>query len=433
MAVDSLTKGIKLSKGGRMSQGIGALLFILLSGISFSTSVKAQPSAAKNKLVAEIPKVRSVTWYVTYGAGTVRSREASAAEFVQQLPRIKAAGFNTVWISDHTTWSFMQKNPDQYGPLDAEELRILKNMLDSARAHDLKVMLPINGYGYGHWHNENAAFRYFLKVNAGEQGSKFDLCTWFKSTHGPIYTWYKYYAAKLLRELQAYHDMTYFFVYSEAGFDDTQARCEMSQPFYAGVKSSAVRSTYGNLPYQLKQIDPTLMNTVVLGYHDDHAMSDQWVTPSNGPINPQSRFDFVSTHGYYDGNSVYPYYGNHVYIDSLGYSEIKARLKQRLWRLTHYVPTGTPLMLGEFGISNCRVPNLEAQWSVLLSVRDALLELKAGANMWAWVPVETNSTNNCGFATGGYYLTEQPDSVGVRQLNPLSGRMRLRPVDWRGF
>ncbi len=419
--------------GDRMNRGIGAILFVLSFGISFSALVEAAPSAAKNKLVAEIPKLRSVTWYVTYAAGSVRSREASAAEFVQQLPRIKAAGFNTVWISDHTTWSFMQKNPDQYGPLDVDEVRTLKYMLDQARAYGLKVMLPINGYGYGHWHSENAAFKHFLKVNSGEQGSQYDLCTWFKSTHGPVYTWYKYYVAKLLKELRSYHDMTYFFVYSEAGFDDTGKRCEMSQSFYAGTKSPAVRTTYGNLPYQLSQIDPTLMNTVVLGYHDDHAMSDQWVTPANGPINPQSRFDFVSTHGYYDGNSVYPYAGNHVYIDSLGYSEIKSRLKQRLWRLTHYVPSGTPLMLGEFGISNCRIPETERQWSVLLSIRDALREIGAGSNMWAWVPVETNSTNNCGFATGGYYLTQQPNSVGVRQLNPLTQWMTAMPTQWRGF
>ncbi|MGE4133369.1 MAG: alpha-amylase family protein [Bdellovibrionales bacterium] len=401
---------------------------LLSSGVGF-----AAPSGSKTALVQAIPKVRSVTWYVTYKAGSIRSRESSAAEFVQQLPRIKAAGFNTVWISDHTTWSFMQPHPETYGPLDPAELGTLKYMLDQARAAGLKVMLPINGYGYGHWHSDNTAFQYFLKKNVGEQGATYDLCTWFKSSHGPIYTWYKYYAVKLLRELKAYHDMTYFFVYSEAGYDDTETRCEMSQPFYAGTKSKEVKSTYGNLPYQISQIDPQLMDTVVLGYHDDHAMADQWVTPSNGPINPQSRFDFVSTHGYYDGNSVYPYHGNHVYIDSLGYQEIKDRLKQRLWRLTHYVPSGTPLMLGELGISNCRIPETGRQWSVLLSIRDALKELGAGSNMWAWTPVETHSKDNCGYATGGYYLTQQPTDADTRNLTGLTQWMTLWPWAWKGF
>lgn len=389
------------------------------SSENFATSLP-QAEEFKARAVDFIPQVRSVTWYVNYGDGintATRNPEASAAEFVQQLPRIKHAKFNTVWISDHTTWSFMQPNPEKYRDgFNERELTLLKYMLDNARAQGLKVMLPINGYGYGHWHSSNPHIQYYLQKKPEEQGSNFDLCTWFNDqSHVNVWIWYKHYVAALLNELRPYHDMVYFFVYSEAGFDDTGTRCTMAKDFYQNTKSKIVRRTYGDLPKQILQIDPSL-SSAVIGYHDDHAIADAWVSSDNLPLDVTS-FDFVSTHGYYDGYDQAPYAGNHVYIDSLGFFEIVDRLTKRINRLKTVAPS-KKIMLGEFGISNCRIPELDHKVSVFKSIRYAIESNGVGSNMWAWTPIYSQEINTCEGTTGGFYLTDRL-SEGLRPLTNL--------------
>ncbi len=387
-----------------------------------------------------IPQIRSVTFYAAYGDGVktfVRNPEASAAEFVKELPRIKQAGFNTVWISDHTTWSFMQPKPEAYRSGFVErELALLKYMIAEARKHGLRVMLPINAYGYGHshvWRDENGvvqtsspAMEYFLRKKGTEQGERHDLCTWFNDqSHGNVWTYYKHYVADLLRELKPYHDSVYFFVYSEAGSDDLGNRCEMTKNFYQNVKSQIVRRTYGNLPAELNKIDPSIMKTAIIGYHDDHAIADAWVSADNSPLNPASKFDFVSTHGYYDGYDQSPYAGNHVYIDSLGFSDIVARLTKRINRMKASSP-GSKVMLGEFGVSSCRLPELDRQISVFKSIRYAIDTNGVGSNMWAWTLAYGSDTTLCQRTSDGYFLTDYLVS-GNRPLTPLVKWMSFNP------
>lgn len=379
----------------------------------------------KAELKSTIPKMKSVTWYVNYGDGVntfLRNPEASAAEFVQQLPRIKQFGFNTVWISDHSTWSFMQPQPERYRDgFNERELALLKYMLDEARKNNMRVMLPLNGYGYGHWHADNPHMQYNLRLEPNDQGSEHDLCTWFAKPRA--WNLYTHYVLNLLRELKDYHDMTYFFVFSEAGSDDKGTRCKMTKAFYQDQKAHQVRPTYGNLPYILSTMDAKIMDTVVMGFHDDHSIADAWVGGDNLPISANSRFDFLSTHAYYDGYDLYPYEGNHVYIDTLGFSDIVSRIHKRLDRLKAASPT-SEIVLGEFGVSHCRHSNVEAMDSVFRSVRYALDTRGYGSNMWAWAPIYSNSANLCDSTTGGYYLTETLDNQ--RRFTPFADFIKGR-------
>lgn len=412
---------------------------------------KLSKTEARKKLVDEISSVKSVTWYVNYGTaksfldysvldakgnpterGTwVRNPEASAAEFVQQLPRIKQFGFNTVWISDHSTWSFMQPQPERYREgFNERELTLLKSMLDEARKNNMRVMLPLNGYGYGHWHADNPHMQYNLKIQPNDQGSEYDLCTWFAKPRA--WNLYTHYVLHLLRELKDYHDMTYFFVFSEAASDDKGTRCKMTKSFYQDQKAHQVRPTYGNLPYILSTMDADIMNSVVMGFHDDHSIADAWVSADNLPISANSRFDFLSTHAYYDGYDLYPHEGNHVYLDTLGFSDIVSRIHKRLDRLKAASPH-SKIFLGEFGISNCNrayLPNnvlnadIEAMRSVFFSIRYALDIRGHGSNMWAWAPIYSEEVDICSGTTGGYYLTERLSQQ--RRLTPFAESIKGR-------
>jgi hypothetical protein len=264
------------------------------------------------------------------------------ALLAQQIPAMKAAGYNTVWLG--LVWADYERHvlpaPAVYSDQKFAELR---QILDLLRASNMEAILGLD-YVWG----------------AGLPGAPegIDAARYLQDPamlHG-----FDDYVAQVMTRIQGYADMVHLLVFTEgsepgplADYHDPAALC------------SAFQSSLGSLPSRLPA---SLRSQFSIGYHDYSLISLNW---GNGcsPIRSPIAFDFVSMVQY----NMEPYTT----------AQIAAIMDQRAGWFHALYPT-TPLILGEFGTSHCP-PNSDAiQASLDGAMSQLAIDRRLGFNMWAW-------------------------------------------------
>ncbi len=380
-------------------------------------SCDAYPEAtsSRHRLIAHIPRIRSVTYYTNYPEW---NPEVYAAEFRNEASRIGAAGFNTVAIMPTASW-FDATTQELLKPRHVE---LLEDMLETARRNNLKVILTLGQLGRGY------AADYLLPkiaVRKGDQGNRHDFCTWHD--HPAAWAEYLKYTMALFEATSGHHDNIIFYLFSEAGYDDTGKRCAMTKAAYRR-NAARVRRTLGSLPAEIHALNPRLRAGVAMVFHDDGYLRFGHVGPDNLPFRPLDRdnelnnFDGFSTHLYWDG-ARRPDDTQLVYFDQLSSASIRKRMSAIYDRYADAMP-GKPFYFHEVGISECRTgKRYDRMERAFRAIADWSYENRVGWNIWMWTPIYS-ATATCDGPTGhgGYLLTEptgqKPPENGYREATP---------------
>jgi hypothetical protein len=406
------------------------------SSACLSCDAYPEATANRHRLIAHIPRIRSVTYYTNYPEW---KPEVYAGEFRNEASRIAAAGFNTVAIMATASW-FDATSQEVLKPRHVE---LMLDMLETARRNNLKVILTLGQLGRGY------AADYLLPkiaVRKGDQGARHDFCTWYD--HPAAWTEYLKYTMALLDATSAHHDNIIFYLFSEAGYDDTGKRCAMTKAAYRR-NAQRVRRTLGSLPAEIQVRDPRLRAGIAMVFHDDGYLRFGHVGPDNMPFRPLDRdnelnnFDGFSTHLYWDG-ARRPDDTRLVYFDQLSPASIRRRMSAIYDRYADAMP-GKPFYFHEVGISECRTgKRYDRMERAFRAIAEWSYENRVGWNIWMWTPIYS-ATATCDGPTGhgGYFLTEpigqKPPQNGYREATPYlkaiaryldeeQGRAHHRPV-----
>ncbi len=354
--------------------------------------------------------------YLRNSNGTVavfRQPTRSVADFRFEATRLKAAGFNAVWIDDFA-WSDLSQADGM--TLNEPEVSALLELFEIARQQGLRILFKLNAAGNGFF--PSGALGDIARAGSGADAG-YDFCTWF--SHPGAYDRFLTFSQRLLARLQLYFGQTYFLIYSEPGGDDRGQRCAINAAAYQVIVPS-MRAAFGSYPAQLATRDAALRNSVAIGWHDDGYINDAFTTDS--PIAPGVQFDFVSGHNYWNeptGFGPYP-----TYLEQYSATELTALLDRRRARFAAKAP-GVPYVMSEWGVARCRagVPVSDAvRASVFTTVANWALTHSVGWNYWGWTSYLDSDTCGSAADNGNHWgLTgspvEDPVSLDGRWATPL--------------
>lgn len=294
-----------------------------------------KPSSQENA-TTDYGNIRSVTFYVF-----PFDEETYYQELERSLPKIKATGFNTIWIVN--PWAeFNPKplaKPTVYNTARFEHLRKVLGLL---RANGMEAILGLNYLGKG-WSPEG--------IDPGK---------WI--TNRTMYDAFEAYITEFLERIQDFHDMVYILLFTEG------TEPEGLDPYRdARVHAGYLRKTLGSLPSRL---DPKLRAKFRIGYHDYSLINLDWAE-GDSPIETADTFDFLSMVFYeWEGRTD---------------QEIAAELERRAGFFKALYPE-TPLIVGELGASICE-HGLENQARVIAAKISSALNQGYGFNLWHWRPI----------------------------------------------
>lgn len=330
------------------------LILLLAVGIILTLTVP-KPDSAKAIASFDYSGIRGVTYLENRGLGKVYW---DPDKLIRDIPAIKAAGFNTVWLVQ--PWSAYDPHP-MVSPrvYNDEAFGDLTKSLDALKANNMKAILPLN---------------YRMKAEGITP-------RWIY--RDDQYAAFETYVTEYLTRIQNYSDMVYPMVFTEGTEGNDYAGAYRDVDIYA----AQLRKTLGSLPTRLP---PDLRAKFKIGYHDYSLIKLDWgkgvpydpkFEPGQYPIQQPISFDFVSTTTYN--------------IEDKTDDQIRAEMDLYVSRFKALYPN-TPLIFGESGARSCinNTPDETTQSRVLTTQIKYDLEKHYGFNIWNWSSIPY--TDNCG-------------------------------------
>lgn len=340
-------------------------------------SAPPAPTLGTGQPPKDFSHIRSVTFYDVWSPNTNKDSGYSYNAIVPQLPAIKDAGFNTVWVTN--PWMHYNPkplaNPPVYNDASFAELtRVLQLLKDNG----MKAILPLDYLGEG-WSPEGI-----------------DACKW--SVDPAMYRSFETYVTAFLRRIEPYHDMVYILLFTEGA-----EPCSLKGDSTA--VASALQSTLGSLPSRLPA---NLRSEFTFGYHDYSLInlgeSSSSLFPSPIP------YDFLSMVAYG--------------LNKKTNDELRQEIDQRANRFRSLYPQ-TPLIIGEFGASTCTPYDEDNQLRVDQTIISQAIERGYGFNLWGWASPPSHDTDCQAPEFGGLGLTNYDGSFR-KAINALKNA--LAPV-----
>ena len=314
----------------------------LVGGVAAARCSSAPTKPPKSAPLARLPvaRVRGVTYYQE------RPFVDYADDIVKALPRLKATGFNTVWLV--LPWyEFEPKplaDPEVY---DDASFAALRTVLAALRAQRLHALIGLNYLGQG-W-----------------SPAGIDACTWVENP--AMEGAFESYVRGFLTRIDAYHDVPYILFFTE-----TAQLCESHPIAHATELAARLRKTLGSIPARLPA---KLRSDFRFGYHDNTLLSLGWAGGAS-PIAKPDPFDFLSM-------SVYG-------LEQLHDAAIVDDLNGRVARFRAF-DRKAPLLFGEVGASRCD-GGVANQVRVERSILGYAVRHGIGFNVWHWRPVADEDT-----------------------------------------
>jgi hypothetical protein len=302
-----------------------------------------------------------------------------------QLPRIKAAGFNTVSLV--TPWVTFEPSaiPAVY---DEQAFAYERQALQLVENYGMRAIVELPQFGEA-W------------KPIGVDGQ-----TWLSDP--AEFLAFENFVEKFLTEIQDYASITYVMTFTESTMADTPS-CDIypvkvswiinncparggnsyaycgipagkSVPSncLAGARAHALllRNTLGTLPGWLDSTDPALRAKFKLGIHDGRFLIANTLVPARyvySPVAMYNGYDFLSFTNY-DGRDT-----------TMTWPSIEQHLDTQLARYHSLYPS-KPLIVGEFGVSMCGPTSTEARQAELSGdFMSYSLRKLLGFSVWDWI------------------------------------------------
>lgn len=293
-----------------------------------------------------------------------------------QLPYMKAAGFNTVWLVNRWDKYESNVNPPTYSDASFTNLQNVLGLLES---NNMKAIIDLNYLGS--W-----------GAPAG-----IDYCQW--TLNPTMYSAFVSYATEFLTRIQAYSGMVYIMV----GTENSTPYYDKNCPNYGTWPENPtdpripplLQSTIGNLPAQLP---PSLRTMYKIGYHDDSIIALNWGAGATPIANPNP-FDFLS-------------FANYAIKSAGTPPQVNATLASSLANFNALYP-GLPLIIGETGAPHCTPYGDSTQALQDGAAVSYALGQNMGFNLWGWNSFSDGSdcTQNSGTS---------PDSMGIMRSDGIA-------------
>lgn len=276
-----------------------------------------------------------------------------------EIQRIKAAGFNTVWL--HQGWGEFETSisPATYNQAAFARLKTLLSIL---QANNMKATIIMDPFIVPQGLNSPFSTTTVPWIEVPSQWQAFIQ-----------------YSNYFLNQILPYKDSVYVY--------DTDA--DIYGSFWNDPAKAAVieQGTLGDWPAQL---DPTLRSQFKLGFEDLRLLNEGYAKSlQTSPIANPNPFDWLSFSYYPLAN------GMPKPADTSSYAaDLDARFSafQQLYPLT-------PAMIVEMGYPSCRGADGEAQQSSSLQAMiNYAVSRKRGFQIWSWEPAEATinfATSSC--------------------------------------
>jgi len=298
----------------------------------FICRVDADDTTASN--TTDYSKIRSIAYYdYPYDAPGDRFY----ADLKRDLPRIKALGFNTIWIV--TPWYKFSPQALPVPVYNDQAFSDLKKVLDLLKDNGMEAFL---GPGY---------------FGAGWSPAGVDASKWV--TDPEVCRALDQYVEEFLRRIIDYSNMVYIIFFTEGA----ECGLNMNNVDSARLIALHLRNTLGSIPMRLPQ---DLRSKFRIGYHDYGLINFDYAhgsSPMQGPIS----FDFLSMQAYG--------------LDGKPDHEIGPEIELRASRFKRLYPN-TPLIIGELGASMLHgYDNQKRAGGIIVSYA---ISARYGFNLWGW-------------------------------------------------
>lgn len=320
-----------------------------------SAPVNVTVNTSSASLAPSLKDIRSVTYYSVLGTTTtqVQSKQKGIGcdpiyidGLEKELPKIKANGFNTVWLVPFMECFATQTLSPQIFKEDS--FAQLRQVLGLIQSYNMKAILPLD----------------YVSNFSGPSGTVgvFDILKYKDSSGNPVGYWaIRDYTSKFLSEIENYNKDVVVIIFTENLIDVSR------YPYSSGPNEPArvLRETVGRLPLDL----PTaLRNKFVIGFHD---FIFRWSEPApltsiNSPLPLPNPYDFIS-YAYYLTKDVLPINDMDMFSS----------------RLKDYFGSSTKVFHGELGVSDCDFTQSQ-QLSLWEKIVSYSLDRFEGFNVWEW-------------------------------------------------
>ena len=320
-----------------------------------SSPVSATINASSASLSPVLKDVRSVTYYSVLGTTTtqVQGKEEGVGcdptyieGLEKELPKIKANGFNTVWLVPFMECFATQTLSPQIFKEDS--FAQLRQVLGLIQSYNMKAILPLD---------------YISSFSSPSASvSVFDILKYKDASGNPVGYWaIRDYTSKFLSEIENYNKDVVVMIFTENLIDVSR------YPYSSGPNEPArvLRETVGRLPLDLPS---ALRNKFIIGFHD---FIFRWSEPApltslNSPLPLPNPYDFMS-YAYYITNTALPINDMDMFSS----------------RLKDYFGSSTKIFHGELGVSDCDFTQSQ-QLSLWEKTVGYPLGRFEGFNVWEW-------------------------------------------------
>jgi len=303
-----------------------------------------------------LPKpIQATTVYINGGTlGT-----ASLPDYLRaNLPAIKDTGFNAVYLP--AVWRDFDPTPLSGAGYNAAAFANARAALDVVRAAGMRTVVGLNYVGVGYAPDFGAVL------------PQDKACDWARTPQ--VYAAFERYAARVMTEFAAYHDMLRLMVFTEGA-----EGCGLATPEAAAGVAAQLQTTLGSLPTRMPPLQRVLWSW---GYHDYSIINLGWGDGAS-PIATPNPFDWVSMVTYNVSDT--------------------AELDRRAARFKALYPT-KPLYVGEAGANGC--PGASPSQQMVDGNIVIWAQAKDyGFNIWGWPNAGAAECTNPVY--GGYALTNQ--------------------------
>jgi len=344
-------------------------------------SCNTNASVAQNRTLLKefTPYVWSTTWYPYFNNTVGVDPDRSLALLAKEIDKIKAQGFNTVWMGGVAIWAQLQPTP---GVWDEARFKNLVAHLELLKKKNMRAIYQLN------------------YVGEGFSPTGIDGCYWFDKPDQVQK--FSDFTKELAGRLEEYNSMIYYMVYTEQtkscllkrnlpyyypGYKmesiSHSSSVPITEPYTSYQKSDAtvvnnfLKASIGSLPQKLPK---AIREQMFIGIHDV-TVSRGFIT-GDTPVQSPNNFDYFSFAFYPDENDIKL---NSTYAFAL------QQLNAGLNRIRAHFPT-TPIILGEFGwptwngsqfVAAEHSSGRDATYTAML---DWSIMNKIGFNTWAWLP-----------------------------------------------
>ncbi|MBF0479836.1 MAG: hypothetical protein HQL26_10170 [Candidatus Omnitrophica bacterium] len=333
---------------------IWIFLVLICSGDIFNEA-EAKPSLSYQD-------VKSVTFY---DFGTTPAQQFINLQ--NELPDIKAAGFNTVWLVN--PWADYNPDPLSNPSVYSEKaFADLRKTLALIKSNGMYAIIGLNYLGKG-WSPKGI-----------------DSSIWLED---PImYHAFETYVTEFLNRIKDYNETVFILFFTENSEPDHLAPYYFNRNNNATKLCGLLRQTLGSLPTRLPA---QLRSLYSIGYHDYTLINFNWAL-GDTPISSPNPFDFLSMVAYG--------------FENMTEHQIADEINLRSSRFKNLYP-GTPLIIGEVGSNNCEGEINQAR--VEGAIVSQALKHRFGFNVWGWKAGPDLQVCSNG-SMGGFNLTNQESS-----------------------